>query len=251
MGAGRREPGRRSNEIVKDVQLTRPFYLAEKEISNKSFNLFDPGHDSGLLGRALLSEDDRPVVNISWDKAVRFCNWLSQKEGLAAAYEQKDGKWLLKQPSTTGFRLPTEAEWAWASRYASDTPTRFPWGEAMPPPINSGNYADESAANMVPYHIKGYNDKFRGPAPSGTYPANDFGIYDLAGNVSEWIHDYYSIENYRETLVDPTGPTSGDYYVIRGSNYTHGRFSELRWTFRDYGSDPRPDVGFRIARYLE
>lgn len=104
---------------------------------------------------------------------------------------------------------------------------------------------------MVPYSIKGYNDNYRGPAPSGTYTSNSLGIFDLAGNVSEWINDLYSVELHRKPLIDPLGPDNGDYYVIRGSNYTHGRFSELRWTFRDYGLDPRPDVGFRIARYAE
>ena len=252
MGADRREPGRRSNEIEKNVELTRSFYLGEQEISNRSFKQFDSSHNSGLLGRALLSEEDRPVVNVSWEDAVRFCNWLSDKDGLPAAYKLNDGKWTLQSPVTIGYRLPTEAEWAWAARYASgNQPTRFPWGDNMPPPAGSGNYADVSAANMVPYSIKGYNDNFRGPAPSGTYAANELGIFDLAGNVSEWINDYYSVELHRKTLVDPLGPTQGDYYVIRGSNYTHGRFSELRWTFRDYGSDPRPDVGFRIARYVE
>ena len=252
MGAGRREPGRRSNEIEKNVELTRSFYLGEQEISNRSFKQFDPGHDSGLLGRALLSEEDRPVVNVSWEEAVRFSNWLSEKDGLPAAYALKDGQWRLRSPATIGYRLPTEAEWAWAARYASGKlPTRFPWGDNMPPTVGSGNYADVSAANMVPYSIKGYNDNFRGPAPSGTYASNELGIFDLAGNVSEWINDYYSVELHRKTLVDPLGPIQGDYYVIRGSNYTHGRFSELRWTFRDYGSDPRPDVGFRIARFVE
>ena len=104
---------------------------------------------------------------------------------------------------------------------------------------------------MVPYSIVGYNDKFRGPAPPGTYDPNSLGVYDIAGNVSEWIHDYYAVEVTRDKLIDPTGPVSGNYHVIRGSNYTHGRFSELRWTFRDYGINARPDVGFRIARYLE
>ena len=251
MGAGRREPGRRSNEIQKSVELTRAFYLAEKEISNQTFMEFSPGHDSGLLGRALLSDPERPVVNVSWDDAVRFCNWLSEKDGLPVAYELKDGKWRLKTPVTIGYRLPTEAEWAWAARYADGPPTRFPWGDNMPPPAGSGNFADESAENMVPYSIKGYNDNYRGPAPSGTYTSNSLGIFDLAGNVSEWINDLYSVELHRKPLTDPLGPDNGDYYVIRGSNYTHGRFSELRWTFRDYGLDPRPDVGFRIARYAE
>jgi formylglycine-generating enzyme required for sulfatase activity len=259
MGAGRREPGRRSNEIEKQVALTRAFYLGEHEISNRSYKTFRPGHDSGLLGRALLSEDDRPVVNVSWSDAVQFCNWLSDRDGLPAAYEQANGNWQLKQPVNTGYRLPTEAEWAWAARYADNylegasgnSVSRFPWGDSMPPPPRSGNFADVSALNMAPYSIRDYNDNFRGPAPSGTYPGNSLGLFDLAGNVSEWMTDHYSIEIPRETLMDPTGPGSGEYHVIRGSNYTHGRFSELRWTWRDYGTDPRPDVGFRLARYAE
>lgn len=252
MGAGRREPGRRSNEILKDVELTRAYYLGEKEITNQSFKAFNPGHDSGLLGRALLSDPDRPVVNVSWRQAIEYCNWLSLQDGLRPAYEQRQGRWQLATPTTTGYRLPTEAEWAWAARYAAGRQsTRFPWGNAMPPSPGAGNFADASAANMVPYSIKGYNDNFRGPAPSGTFKPNELGIFDLAGNVSEWIHDYYSVALERKTLTDPVGPAQGDYYVIRGSNYTHGRFSELRWTFRDYGSEPRADVGFRIARWAQ
>ena len=251
MGAGRREPGRRSNEVQKEVLLTLAFYLGEQEITNKHFKEFSPGHDSGKLGRALLGDDDRPVVNVSWNQAAEFCNWLSQRDGLAPAYHKQNGHWQLKQPHTTGYRLPTEPEWAWAARYAAGEPTRFPWGDIMPPSPGAGNFADAAAANMVSYHIINYNDNFRGPAPPGTFAANEFGIFDLAGNVSEWVNDFYSIENYRETLTDPIGPLSGDYRVIRGSNYTQGRFSELRWTFRDYGADPRPDVGFRIARYVE
>ncbi len=252
MGADRREPGRRSNEIEKDILLTRAYYLGETEISNKSFRAFDAGHDSGKLSRALLNEDDRPAVNVSWDQAAQFCNWLSKKDGLRPAYEQKNGRWQLRQPTTTGYRLPTESEWSWAARYATGgPPTRFPWGHAMPPSAGSGNFADKSAANMVSQHIVNYNDNYRGPAPSGTFAANALGIFDLAGNVSEWVHDYYSVEIYRKTLSDPVGPARGDYHVIRGSNYTQGRFSELRWTFRDYGAEPRPDVGFRIARYAE
>ncbi|HJP51394.1 MAG TPA: PEGA domain-containing protein [Pseudomonadales bacterium] len=252
MGAGRREPGRRSNEIQKRVTLTRAFYLSTTEVTNEQFKRFDSTHDSGMLGRALLSDADRPVVNLSWRRAVEFCNWLSDLDGLPAAYEQLESRWKPVTPMNTGYRLPTEAEWVRAARYANGPePTRFPWGENMPPVKVLANYADESAANMVPYYLSGYDDSFRGPAPAGNYPANELGIHDLAGNVAEWIHDYYSVETPKETLIDPTGPELGDYHVIRGSSYQHGRFSELRWTYRDYGDDSRPDVGFRVARFLE
>ena len=83
------------------------------------------------------------------------------------------------------------------------------------------------------------------------YWPNDYGLYNMAGNVSEWVNDIYSTEMVINLLVDPTGPKKGGYRVIRGSSYTQGNYSSLRLTFRDYGRDPRADVGFRIARYLE
>jgi len=83
-----------------------------------------------------------------------------------------------------------------------------------------------------------------------TFPADSRGIYDLAGNVAEWVHDYYEIPG-TERIRDPLGPESGEYHVIRGSSWMHGTITDLRLTFRDYGSDGRPDMGFRIARFAE
>jgi len=121
----------------------------------------------------------------------------------------------------------------------------------MPPVAIEANYADESAKTMVADVLTGYTDHFRGTAPVGSFPANPAGLFDMAGNVSEWMHDYYAQNEPTAVLVDPSGPISGERHVIKGSNYTHGRFSELRWTFRDFGQSPRPDVGFRISRYVE
>ena len=249
LGAQRRDRGRRSNEILRQVTLTKAYYLATKEVTNHQYKQFSPGHDPGFFGRSLLGEDDRPVVNVSWTDVVRYCNWLSLKDGLPVAYEMTGEEWKLINPTTTGYRLPTEAEWAYASRFAlGQLPSRFPWGDSLPPPENFGNFADESATGMVPYLIKGYNDSFRGPAPSGTFPANTLGLFDLAGNVSEWVNDRYSVELPKGPELDRRGPESGDYFVIRGSNFSQGRFSELRWTYGDFGADRRQDVGFRIAR---
>ena len=252
MGASRREPGRRANEIEKQVQLSRHYYIGIHEVTNAQYQQFDRLHDSGMLGRALLNGNDRPVVNLAWDDAVAFCNWLSQQQGLASAYELIDNRWQAVTPMNSGYRLPTEAEWIWASRYAAGpTPTRFPWGDAMPPVAIEANYADESANTVAADVLTGYLDHFRGTAPVGSFPANPAGLFDMAGNVSEWMHDYYAQVEPTAVLVDPSGPISGERHVIKGSNYTHGRFSELRWTFRDFGQSPRPDVGFRIARYVE
>jgi formylglycine-generating enzyme required for sulfatase activity len=251
MGAARGEPGRRSNEVVRKVRLIRPFFIGVNEVTNEQFNAFDPLHDSGILGRSMLNDASRPVVNISWNQAAAFCNWLSEKDGLTPTYEVVDGTWRASGDLGDGYRLPTEAEWAFTARLGSEPSTRFPWGDRMPPPKGSGNFADISAANMVPQHVSGYNDSYRGPAPGGIFSPNDFGIYDLAGNAAEWMHDIYTANpSAIVTIDDPTGPPQGTYHVVRGSSFMHGRFSELRWAYRDYGELARADVGFRLARYL-
>jgi formylglycine-generating enzyme required for sulfatase activity len=254
LGASRREPGRRSNEIEREVELQRPFYISVYEVSNKQFNEFDVSHSSGMVSRVLLDQEDRPVVNVSWGQAAAYCNWLSERDGLPPAYTKEGGEWRAISPISTGYRLPTEAEWAWVSRYASmSNVLRFPWGDTMPPTKGAGNFADESARNLVGYYLKGYHDNYRGTSPPGSFAANAIGLFDLNGNVAEWIHDYYSTSPSPrgKVLIDPVGPNEGKSHVIRGASFMHGRFSELRWTFRDYGNDGRVDVGFRIARYHE
>ena len=250
MGASRREPGRRANETIREVSMGRLFYLGRHEVTNLQFKAFAAGHDSGQFEDRALNEDDQPVVNVSWEEAALYCNWLSKQDNLPPFYRADLGKVVGIVPSSTGYRLPTEAEWAWAIRQNGGEPTRFPWGGNLPPPDRHGNYADRSASHLVGRVIFGYNDNHIGAAPVGTYPPSAIGIYDLSGNVAEWTNDFYEIPN-GEPVNDPLGPSSGDYHTIRGSGWMNGTISDLRVSFRDYGIGGRQDVGFRIARFAE
>ena len=252
LGASRREPGRRANEVLRDVELTRFFYIGEQEVSNADFRRFAPGHSSGAFETAELDKDEQPVANVTWEEAALFCNWLSEQERLTPFYVVEFGKVVGADPKALGYRLPTEAEWAWTARHVEDGAPllRFPWGTSLPPPDRHGNYADRAATHVVGRIIFGYNDNHIVSAPPGTFPANAKGLHDLGGNVAEWVHDFYEIPEPEQRL-NPLGPKDGDYHVIKGSSWMHGAISELRLTFRDYGAKGRPDVGFRIARFAE
>ena len=254
IGASRREPGRRANENLRDVELTRGFHIAVTPVTNAQFRAFDPAHRSGEAGRFGLNGDRHPVVRVRWEQAVAYCNWLSEQEGLPPAYRRAGESWEPVLPRTGGYRLPTEAEWAWAARYAGRPaePPRYPWGATLPPPERSGNYADESARDLLGAVIPRYQDGFAATSPVGSFPPNALGLHDVGGNVAEWVEDVYGVYPPSDALlVDPRGPASGRFRVIRGSSWMHHGATELRLSYRDYGDEPRPDLGFRIARDLE
>jgi formylglycine-generating enzyme required for sulfatase activity len=254
MGTSRREQGRRANEVIVPVRLTRPYSISTKEVTNREFRRFRPNHDSRGDIHVSLAGDLNPVVNVSWDDAVEYCNWLSAQEGLTPAYAQVFQRWQPVEPTPDGYRLPTEAEWVWAIRYqARPNAQVFPWGNRMPPARNSGNYADKAANALVPSILPGYDDGFASTAPVGTFPANALGLFDGGGNVAEWAQDYYSVPTPGQTdpLTDYRGPARGSNRVIRGSAWTHAGVLELRLGYRSFGSDGQPDVGFRIARNVQ
>jgi formylglycine-generating enzyme required for sulfatase activity len=252
MGASRREPGRRANETLREVELVRPTYLGVREVTNAQFRRFRPEHSSGRFGNYDLDADDLPVVQVTWEQAAEYCNWLSAQEGLAPVYAVRDGKLAPSAPVGTGFRLPTEAEWSRAARYPEGGPLKYAWGAALPVRPRSGNYADESARPVVGVVLQGYDDRYPVSAPVGSFPPNALGFFDLGGNAAEWVHDVYSIPPADAPLErDPLGPPPGELHVVLGSSYLQGTVTELRLSYRDYATKARPDVGFRVARYGE
>ncbi|WP_439101567.1 PEGA domain-containing protein [Congregibacter sp.] len=252
MGASRRDPGRRANEVLHPVRLERPFYFQNQEVTNAQFRQFQASHNSGQIEGNSLNREHQPVAQISWQQAASFCNWLSRREGITPFYQEQQGIIIGFNPDALGYRLPTEAEWAWVARLKGEELQRFTWGEEFPPKKTAENVADNSSAYVTGRVLNGYDDGYVVSAPVGSFAANEHGIFDLGGNVSEWIHDVYTIPASSGVVTtDPLGGQRGDNYVIRGASWALGRLPELRLSYRDYGQAGRDDVGFRIARYAE
>lgn len=252
LGAPRRDAGRGANEVERPVRLTRAFYMATTEVTNAQFRQFTSDHESGQAGGKSLNREHQPAVDLSWQQAASFCNWLSAREGIEPFYKERDGIIIGFDATSTGYRLPSEAEWAYASRVQGEEIWRFAWGDAWPPADNSANLADGSSAIVTGRILNGYSDGEVVSAEVAKFPANPRGLYDLGGNVSEWVNDVYRIPVPGERIEEnPLGDAQGDNYTIRGASWSLSRLRELRLTFRDYGERGRDDVGFRVARYAE
>jgi formylglycine-generating enzyme required for sulfatase activity len=158
-----------------------------------------------------------PVVLVRYDDALAYCAWMAE---------------TIRRPT----RLPTEAEWEKAARGGADG-LRYPWGNEIDP--SRGNYlADPSAKRQ------------RGTRPTGTYPPNAFGLYDMCGNVWEWVSDWYGAEYYGlGDARDPKGPSGGSVRIVRGGSWVNEDMSMLRCSYRHRVP---PDtyaysIGFRIV----
>ena len=196
---------------------------------------------------------DEPVSDVRWGDAAAFANWLSAKEGLAPFYQITGDRVRGFDPTADGYRLLSEAEWEWLTRKAGrPARTIFPWGDGATVPRGAGNIADESANGVARNFVPNYNDGHARIAPVGSFVAEKSGLFDLTGNVSEWVHDWYSLEPPAKGSVatDPLGPSFGDSHVVKGSSWRSGTRTTLRAAYRDGLSAGRDDVGFRLGRYL-
>jgi formylglycine-generating enzyme required for sulfatase activity len=179
------------------------FYMGKDEVTNAQFKKFSPQHSSGNYEGSNLDEDKQPVVNVSWEDAVAFAKWLSQKTGQT-------------------YRLPTEAEWEYAARAGTKT-SRF-WGNSPDEACEYANVADLTAKKRWPrWTTFQCDDKFSVAAPVGSFKSNGFGIYDMLGNVWEWIEDVYNSEAYTKLPKNnPVYQGSGEYRVMRGGGWSNG-----------------------------
>ena len=241
-----------SSNTKRRVILKRPFYLATKEVTNEQYKSFIKAHDSGIYSNFSLDQNTQPVSNVSWIGAALYCNWLSRRENFEPFYIIKYGELQGFKPSSTGYRLPTEAEWVYAAKMKkSGKAFAFSWGTDFPPKRTVENLGDDSAEGAIQNVIEGYRDGYAVSSPVASFPPNNKGIYDLGGNVSEWTHDFFEMNIPDLLEIDPLGPQSGRTHVIRGGSWKDSSPSKLKITFRTDGNYSKDNLGFRVARYAQ
>jgi len=262
MGSPGNEPGRDKTETEAQhrVRIPRTYGIATREVTIGQFQRFldanpeikrnaqaagqrDPTRTGPILTRLNL-EDDCPQVSMTWFEAAQYCNWLSQQEGIPErewCYPPLDQiKEGMQLPSNylerKGYRLPTEAEWEYAARAGATTSRFF-------------GFSEELLREYAWYTANTFNER---PWPVGQLKPNELGLFDVYGNVWEWIQDLYKphTNGVYEDREDKVLTVSKDYKrPRRGGSYAYPA-DFLRSAYRNqYLPDERRDnVGFRIAR---
>jgi len=245
-----RKDEKQQNTGEQQVSLTRSFLLSDREISVGLFQQFmdDAGYPASEkpqkwegANKSFSPTAEHPVQQVSWSDAAMFCNWLSKRDGLDAAFErtgEKDKDYQGKDtesdawrpiPGANGYRLPTEAEWEYACRASSTT--TFCFGD------------DEKVLDRYSVNRASRTE------PCGSRLPNGFGLFDMHGNVFEWCQDWYGNYGSTASITDPIGPENGQSRVLRGGSFNTNA-SLVRSANRNaYLPANRNDIyGFRVAR---
>jgi formylglycine-generating enzyme required for sulfatase activity len=233
------------------VRFTRGFFIADRETPVRILRLFLSEPESKIilqqfpvLGQTLSLDDEAPAAFVPWEGAVLFCNWLSRRESKQPCYRKEaagdvnprdapanaGGAWVCDF-SADGYRLPTEAEWEYACRAGTTTSYSFGIGD-----------------RWIDQYVVSVDHSGLQPSASAVRPPNNWGLFDMHGNLSEWCWDWFDPQPGRTEQVDPRGPPSGSQRVSRGGTFIFPS-SECRSASR-MGLQPQmpsPTAGFRMA----
>ncbi|MBK6735652.1 MAG: formylglycine-generating enzyme family protein [bacterium] len=237
MGSPVGEPGRATNESLHPVTLTRGFFISKFEVTAQRWYEVMGGTPSTAQA---------PVNYISWDSAVRYCNALSALEGLTPAYVIGAGtNNVIWNQAADGYRLPTEAEWEYACRA----------GTVMAFHNDTNCLSSDTEANY-----RGNTLQLTGCALGvfrnarlavGSFPANAWGLYDMHGNILEWVWDTYRTDYQNLSAIDPVcdlGVTG--YRIFRGGRWNiDARYCRSAYRYFYYPGDSVANFGLRPVRW--
>ncbi len=225
MGSPPDAAGRRANETLHEVRITRPYAMGRMPVTQALWTSVMEDNPSRIVGR------DHPVERVSWFDAVRFCNTMSVNRGMQPAYRAQ-GNRVEWDRASNGFRLPTEAEWECAARAGANL-----------------RYAGSDDLGEVSWWS---GNSGGGTQPVGGKKANGWGMHDMTGNVWEWCWDLYG-DYPGGPVTDPEGPDAGESRVIRGGSWRVADPNVLRVAHRlgNMSSVHIYDVGFRLARFVD
>ena len=213
---------------VHEVVFARPFAISKYEVTFEDYDKFTYPNkvDDAGLGRGR-----RPVFNVSWDEANVYAAWLSAETGKR-------------------YRLPTEAEWEYAARAGSTT--KYHFGNDKSQLCQYANHGDATFDSALQLEAEGCADGDLFPAVVGRYRPNAFGLYDMYGNLWEWVQDCWK-DSYAGAPTDGSAWTSGDcgQRVVRGGSWFYNprnlRSAYRHWITRSASGDSQ---GFRLVQDL-
>lgn len=240
------------------------FFIGKNEVTKDLWDeVWTWGQDNGYTDLAVGAGKAglHPVQTISWWDAVKWCNARSQKDGLTPVYTvtsavMKTGTIApVADWTANGYRLPTEAEWEKAARGSVDG-KRFPWGTDTIS-HNEANYTGTSAdwdygydlSVGADFHPEYATGDFLYTSPVGSFAANGYGLYDMAGNVFDWCWDMYGASTYVDGATDPRGASLSTTQVVRGGAWLVDAEGCRAAARSDAGpSESYFFIGFRVAR---